>query len=146
VLVPGGAGFIGSWTVEALIKARHDVMVYDSFVTGHAEYLGRVLDRVPVLRGVVRQPLALQRAVRRFQPHVIVHLASCVSVPLLLQRALRSHEEAAVAMQTTRRYFQTVSILFSRHAKSLGSRWKVTPPMLGGMGGRSHVCEEGSMP
>jgi nucleoside-diphosphate-sugar epimerase len=93
VLVTGGAGFIGSWTGEALVEAGHEVMVYDSFVTGHAEYLGRVLDRVPVLRGDVRQALALQRAVRRFQPHVIVHLAACVSVPLSLQRALRSHDE-----------------------------------------------------
>src|SRR5919199_5789241 len=93
VLVTGGAGFIGSHTVEALVEAGHDVRVYDSFVTGHAEYLGRVLARVPVLRGDVRQALALRRAVRRFQPHVIVHLAACVSVPLSLQRALRSHDE-----------------------------------------------------
>src|SRR5919205_393554 len=93
VLVTGGAGFIGSWTGEALVEAGHEVMVYDSFVTGHAEYLGRVQGRVLVLRGDVRQALALQRAVRRFQPHVIVHLAACVSVPLSLRRALRSHDE-----------------------------------------------------
>jgi FlaA1/EpsC-like NDP-sugar epimerase len=42
---------------------------------------------VLVMRGDVQQALALQRAVRRFQPHVIVHLAAYVSVPLSLQRA-----------------------------------------------------------
>jgi len=31
----GGAGYIGSATAEALIKAGHAVTVYDSLVTGH---------------------------------------------------------------------------------------------------------------
>ena len=35
ILVTGGAGYIGSATAEALIKAGHAVTVYDSLVTGH---------------------------------------------------------------------------------------------------------------
>jgi UDP-glucose 4-epimerase len=35
VLVTGGAGYIGSATAEALLKAGHEVTVYDSLVTGH---------------------------------------------------------------------------------------------------------------
>jgi UDP-glucose 4-epimerase len=35
VLVTGGAGYIGSATAEALLKAGHSVTVYDSLVTGH---------------------------------------------------------------------------------------------------------------
>jgi len=35
ILVTGGAGYIGSATAEALIKAGHSVTVYDSLVTGH---------------------------------------------------------------------------------------------------------------
>ena len=35
ILVTGGAGYIGSATVEALVKAGHSVTVYDSLVTGH---------------------------------------------------------------------------------------------------------------
>jgi UDP-glucose 4-epimerase len=35
VFVTGGAGYIGSATAEALIKAGHSVTVYDSLVTGH---------------------------------------------------------------------------------------------------------------
>ncbi len=34
ILVTGGAGYIGSATAEALLKAGHDVTVYDSLVTG----------------------------------------------------------------------------------------------------------------
>ena len=37
ILVTGGAGYIGSATAEALIKAGHAVTVYDSLVTGHKQ-------------------------------------------------------------------------------------------------------------
>ena len=35
ILVTGGAGYIGSATAQALLKAGHSVTVYDSLVTGH---------------------------------------------------------------------------------------------------------------
>jgi UDP-glucose 4-epimerase len=35
ILVTGGAGYIGTATAEALLKAGHSVTVYDSLVTGH---------------------------------------------------------------------------------------------------------------
>jgi len=37
VLVVGGAGYIGSVTVDQLLQARHEVTVLDSLVTGHRD-------------------------------------------------------------------------------------------------------------
>jgi UDP-glucose 4-epimerase len=37
VLVVGGAGYIGSHTVKALLRAGHEVEVFDDLSTGHAE-------------------------------------------------------------------------------------------------------------
>lgn len=37
IFLTGGAGYIGSATAEALIKAGHTVTVYDSLATGHRE-------------------------------------------------------------------------------------------------------------
>jgi UDP-glucose 4-epimerase len=37
ILVTGGAGYIGSATAEALLKAGHSITVYDSLVTGHKQ-------------------------------------------------------------------------------------------------------------
>jgi UDP-glucose 4-epimerase len=39
VLVVGGAGYIGSVTVDKLIAAEHDVVVLDNLVAGHADAL-----------------------------------------------------------------------------------------------------------
>ena len=37
ILVTGGAGYIGSITVNELIKAGHEIVVYDNLVYGHSE-------------------------------------------------------------------------------------------------------------
>ena len=37
ILVTGGAGYIGSATAETLIKAGHQVTVFDSLISGHRE-------------------------------------------------------------------------------------------------------------
>lgn len=92
VLVTGGAGFIGSWTVEQLVDAGHDVWVYDSLASGRMGNLQRVIDAIHMVRGDVRSALSLHRAMRAFKPQVVIHLAACVSVPLSYSRALRSHD------------------------------------------------------
>lgn len=35
ILVPGGAGYIGSHTVDRLIEKGYDVVVADNLATGH---------------------------------------------------------------------------------------------------------------
>ena len=46
VLVVGGAGYIGSVTVDQLIAEDHQVTVYDSLVSGHAEAVNQDADLV----------------------------------------------------------------------------------------------------
>jgi len=46
ILVTGGAGFIGSHIVEALVGSGWQVTVYDNMSSGHASYLSRVKDKI----------------------------------------------------------------------------------------------------
>lgn len=81
VLVTGGAGFIGSHLVDALLAANHEVRVLDS-LDQQVHSGGRVppwLDpRAQFIRGSVLDPDTVRRAVEGMQ--VICHLAAAVGV------------------------------------------------------------------
>ena len=53
-LVTGGAGFIGSNLVRALLDAGDNVRVLDNFATGRRENLAELLDDVEVVEGDLR--------------------------------------------------------------------------------------------
>ncbi|WP_222918395.1 NAD-dependent epimerase/dehydratase family protein [Natrinema sp. SYSU A 869] len=74
ILVTGGAGFIGSHLVEALVP-HNEVRVLDNFTTGNRAYLP---DDVTIIEGDVRDPIALQKAARGVD--MIHHHAALVSV------------------------------------------------------------------
>lgn len=85
VLVTGGAGYIGSHTVERLITAGHRPVVLDSLVRGHRAavrgaplVVGEIGDR-PLVEALLRD-----RAIR-----VVVHFAALKSVEESIRDPLR---------------------------------------------------------
>ena len=78
VLVTGGAGFIGSHIVRALLARGDEVAVVDDLSVGRAE---RVPDGVPLHRADVRDDAAIGSVVRRWRPDAICHQAAQTSVP-----------------------------------------------------------------
>jgi UDP-glucose 4-epimerase len=61
-LVTGGAGFIGSHLVDALLAKGAGVVVYDNFCTGHPEFLPPQTLKMQVIRGDVLDLPALKAA------------------------------------------------------------------------------------
>ena len=51
ILVAGGAGYVGSTSVEAFLAAGHHVVVYDDLSTGHA---ASVIKPARLVRGSAR--------------------------------------------------------------------------------------------
>jgi UDP-glucose-4-epimerase GalE len=73
VLVTGGAGYIGSVSVEALIAARHEPIVLDDLSTGHA---AAVPAGVRLERGTYADEAAVAGLLERARIDAILHCAA----------------------------------------------------------------------
>jgi nucleoside-diphosphate-sugar epimerase len=86
VLVTGGAGFIGSNLVRALLERGDDVRVLDNFSTGNRANL-EGLD-VEIVEGELRSYERVHNAVRTTE--IVYHLGALGSVPRSVQDPLTS--------------------------------------------------------
>jgi UDP-N-acetylglucosamine 4-epimerase len=97
-LVTGGAGFIGSHLVEALLRHGQRVTVLDDFSTGHRRNLeaavaaagGDAAGRLTLVEGDLRDPAACARAAAGAE--LVLHQAALGSVPRSIERPLATHE------------------------------------------------------
>ncbi len=84
ILVTGGAGFIGSHTVERLLADGHQVVIIDEFNDYYDPAIKRenirvVRDRITLIEGDIRQPADVERAFATGLDAVI-HLAARAGV------------------------------------------------------------------
>lgn len=77
-LVTGGAGFIGSHLVDALVAAQVKVRVLDDFSTGRSENLATHGDQIEILQGDIRDFATCRRACKGVA--LVFHLAALGSV------------------------------------------------------------------
>jgi len=90
LLLTGGAGFIGSHLVDALIARGDHVVVLDDFSTGRADNLEhlRGVPSLELVRGSTLDPELVERLVR--ETDACFHLASAVGVQLIVSSPLTS--------------------------------------------------------
>jgi UDP-glucose 4-epimerase len=91
VFVTGGAGFIGSHVVSALLREGHDVSVLDNLSTGHAEV---VPAGVNLIRGDLRDEAHLGAWLQGH--NAVIHLAALVPVPVSVKRPVEFAENNVV--------------------------------------------------
>jgi UDP-glucose 4-epimerase len=95
VLVTGGAGFIGSHLVDALLAKGYGVRVLDSLVTGRPENLAEQIDRIEWIHGDCADFETCLKATEGIS--VVFHQAAIPSVPRSVREPLRSHESGPTA-------------------------------------------------
>ena len=89
-LVTGGAGFIGSHIVDALVEAGETVRVVDNLSTGHRENLSQhVGPAVEIIESDLAEPGVATGAVGGID--YVLHLAAIPSVPRSVKDPVASH-------------------------------------------------------
>src|SRR6201995_1678394 len=78
VLVTGGAGYIGSHMVQALVEAGESVVVIDNLSTGFSEFLP---DGVALLIGDAGDERLVGNIIAQHDVESIIHFAGSIVVP-----------------------------------------------------------------
>lgn len=92
VIVTGGAGYIGATTVQSLIEAGHEVIVYDNLSKGYAD---AVPHSVELIQGDVGDRAHLDSIFHEQRPEAVLHFAALI--------------EAGESMKVPEKYFRNNS-------------------------------------
>ncbi|HBE18924.1 MAG TPA: UDP-glucose 4-epimerase GalE [Cyanobacteria bacterium UBA11149] len=79
ILVTGGAGYIGSHTVLALLRAGYRVIVLDNLVSGHREFVTDILQVELVVGDICDRPM-LDRLFAQYNIAAVLHFAAYIAV------------------------------------------------------------------
>lgn len=90
VLVTGGAGFIGSNLVDALLERNCRVTVLDNLSSGNLANLAHVVDRITFVQGDIQNRNLLSELLQGVD--VVFHQAAMVSVPQTVEEPIESAE------------------------------------------------------
>lgn len=84
ILITGGAGYIGSHTLLQLLRAHHEVLVFDNFSNSSPEALRRVKLMTDadfeICEGDIQNQNSLTKAFTSFKPEAVIHFAGLKAV------------------------------------------------------------------
>ncbi len=78
-LVTGGAGFIGSNTVDELVRRSHSVVVLDDLSSGKEDNLAEIRNKITFIKGSITDIEVVRKAMH--EAEYVLHLGARTSVP-----------------------------------------------------------------
>jgi nucleoside-diphosphate-sugar epimerase len=78
-LVTGGAGFIGSNTVDELVRRGHSVVVLDDLSSGKEDNLVETRNKITLIKGSITDIETVRKAM--YEAEYVLHIAARTSVP-----------------------------------------------------------------
>lgn len=120
-LVTGGAGYIGSHVVRALVEAGIDTVVVDDLSSGHESF---VPDSVPFVRGTILDRGLLTRSMQFHKVRGVIHVAGYKYAGVSVQRPLHTYEQNVTGTAILLEAMQECSvdrIVFSSSAAVYGT-------------------------
>jgi len=89
-LVTGGAGFIGSNTVDELVRRGHSVVVLDDLSSGKEDNLAEVRNKITFIKGSITDIEVVRKAMH--EAEFVLHLAARTSVPRSVKDPIESNK------------------------------------------------------
>lgn len=128
ILVVGGAGYIGSVTVDQLVGADHEVTVLDSLVSGHR---GAVNEAAELVQGDVRDEEALQRLFAGHNFQAVINYGGYIQAGESVQqpgRYFANNISGAITLLNAMIAFGVERLVFSSSAAVYGNPESVPIP------------------
>ena len=125
VMVTGGAGYIGSHAVLALLDAGHRVVVFDNLSTGF-DWL--VDSRATLVRGEIEDDVLVRGTMRDHDVRAVMHFAGSIIVPESVSNPLKYYRNNTVASRALLESAVTSGVqhfIFSSTAATYGTPEKV---------------------
>jgi nucleoside-diphosphate-sugar epimerase len=88
-VVTGGAGFIGSNTVDALVRRGESVVVLDDLSAGKEDNLAESRNKISFIKGSINDIEAVRRSMH--EADYVIHLAARTSVPRSIKDPLETN-------------------------------------------------------
>lgn len=96
ILITGGAGYIGSHTTLALLKAGYKVIVFDNLCNSSIEAINRVKQiarsNFLFIKGDIRDSAALEKAFQEYSISTVLHFAGLKAVGESVAEPLRYYD------------------------------------------------------
>src|SRR5579863_3932587 len=89
-VVTGGAGFIGSNTVDELVRRGESVVALDDLSAGKEENLAEIRNKISFIKGSINDLEAVRRAMQ--EADYVLHLAARTSVPRSVKDPLETNK------------------------------------------------------
>jgi UDP-glucose 4-epimerase len=128
ILVTGGAGYVGSFSVALLVRRGFDVVVYDNLSEGHRE---AVPEGVPLEVGELADEARLRGVLEDFRPAFVMHFAASALVGESREKPLKYFENNianGVRLVRSMLAADVRSIVFSSSAAVYGEPSEVPIP------------------
>lgn len=130
-LVTGGAGFIGSNIVDALLKKRHNVIVLDNFYSGREKNLieaKKIAQEMSVELSIVKSDISVEKTWKELPPvQAIFHIAAQTSVTASVLESDRDFSWNILAAKYLVEYIKKNKTQFLLYSNTAGALYGVPP-------------------
>lgn len=127
ILVTGGAGFIGSHTVDLLLAQDYQVTVFDNLSSGKLSYLNCFHPNISIIQDDILNYPVLRKAIN--SSDAVLHLAALPSVPKSIEdpiQSLRINTQGFVhVLQAIREVQRPIRLVYASSAAVYGSAEKL---------------------